>query len=112
MRYEELKTISHEETERALSDGTAGEAARALLSAALHDSDPLWVERKCLGALHDSREEVRAAAITSRGHVARIHHAVTSEVVIPQLLRLKDDPQLGGLAEDALDDILMFTSST
>jgi hypothetical protein len=112
MKYEELERMSHEEVESALSDGTAEQAARALLSVALHDGDRLWVEGKCLGALQDPRGEVRAAAITALGHVARIHRAVPSDAVIPQLMRLKNDPQLGGLVEDTLEDILMFTSST
>lgn len=112
MKYEEVRRVSHEEVESALSDGTAEQAASALLSAALHDGDRLWVERKCLSVLYDSRGEVRAAAITGLGHLARIHHVVTSELVIPQLMRLKDDPEVGGQADDALEDILLFTSST
>jgi hypothetical protein len=79
---------------------------------ALHETDWRWAEQRCLAALGDNRGEVRAAAITGLGHLARVHHVVTADVVIPKLRELQDDPQLGGLAEDALEDITLFTSGS
>lgn len=76
----------------------------------LNDDDWTWAETKCLTALLDKREIVRAAAITSLGHLARIHHKVTKELVVPELETLTSDPQLGGIAEDALEDIFMIAS--
>jgi hypothetical protein len=76
----------------------------------LNESDWPWAEQKCLAALHDQPELVRATAITGLGHLARLHQTITKEVVVPALENLKGDPHLGGIAEDALDDIAMFAS--
>lgn len=110
MKYEELLPISHEHLEQALAGEAPEEAARALLRMALNDRDRQWAERKCLAALRDSREEVRPAAITSLGHLARIHRVITNEAAVQELRKLQDDPKLGGLAEAALEEILLFTS--
>jgi hypothetical protein len=111
MIYENLPCIKPDELDRALAEGTPEEAARALLRMAINDTNWRWAEEKCLLALHDQRDEVKAAAITSLGHLARTHHTLSLEMVVPELQKIKDDPKLGGIVEDALEDILMFTSS-
>jgi hypothetical protein len=110
MKYEVLRSISREELEDALSAGSAAVARRALLRMALHEPDRKWAAQKCLAALRDQRVDVRAAAITSLGHLARIHRCSDLEQVMPALQALKADPELGGIAEDALEDILIFTT--
>jgi hypothetical protein len=108
MKYQNLPPITHELLEKALAGPLPDAAAEALLRMALNEPDWRWAEQVCLVALRDRREEVRAAAITSFGHLARIHHALSTDVVVPRLVELQDDPKLGGLAEDAIEDILMF----
>lgn len=112
MKYEELPPITHDELEQALASKSAEDAAVALLRMALNDPNWAWAEKKCLAALHDGRAPVRAAAVTGLGHLARIHRKVTKEAVIPELQKLKGHPELGGLAEDALEDILIFTAAS
>ena len=111
MKYEDLPPISREELEDSVAFGSEEVASRALLRMALNESDWLWTEEKCLAALEDLRPHVKAAAITSLGHLARIHGIVNRERVVPVLKSLQSDPEVGGIAEDALDDILLFTSS-
>ena len=111
MKYEELSPITREELERAMANGSSEDAAVALLRMALHESDWLWAEGKCLAALHDERIAIQAAAVTGLGHVSRLHRKMTKEIVLPELEKLKDDPELGGVAEDALNDILIFASA-
>ncbi len=110
MEYEELPPITRDRLDEVLRKGSPEEAARGLLRMALNDPDWQWAEQRCLAALHDRREDVRRAAITSFGHLARLHHCLTLQSVIPELRKLKNDPRLGGIAEDALEDILLFTS--
>ena len=112
MKYEELPPITPDQLERALAGESPEHAAVALLRMALNDPNWAWAEEKCLAALHDGREPVRAAAITSLGHLARIHRKVSKETVVPELQKFKGDPELGGLARDALEDILIFTSAS
>lgn len=78
---------------------------------ALHEADLAWAQKKCLDALHDSREAVRAAGIAGLGHLARLHHALISPAITVELKKFRGNPKLSGIAEDALDDILMFASS-
>jgi hypothetical protein len=111
MKYEELTPITREELEHALANESSGGAAVALLRMALHEADWRWAERKCVAVLHDERAAVRAAAVTGLGHVARVHQKVTREIVVPELERLKGDPEFRTLAEDALEDILIFASA-
>ena len=111
MKYEELTPITREELNMALMGSKPDEAARAILRMALHEPDLAWAETKCLAALRDSRPEVKAAAITALGHLARIHHALIHPAVVDELRSLQDDPRFAGLAEDALDDVSMFASS-
>jgi hypothetical protein len=111
MKYEEMQPITHEELSAALRGSKASEAARAILRMALHESDFAWAESECLAALHDSRPEVKAAAITALGHLARIHHALIHPTVVAELRSLQNDPRFAGIAEDALDDVSTFASS-
>jgi hypothetical protein len=111
MIYENLPHIKPDELDESLAKGTPEEAARALLRMAMNETNWRWAQEKCLWALHDWRDEVKAAAITSLGHLARIHHTLSLEIVVPELQKMKGDPKLGGIVEDALEDILMFTSS-
>src|SRR5262249_38352376 len=112
MKYEELPPINLDQLERALAGQSAEDAAVALLRMALNETNWAWAEKKCLDALHDGRAPVRAAAVTGLGHLARIDRKLNKEVVIPELQKLKGHPELGGLAEDALEDILIFTSAS
>lgn len=108
MKYEDVLPISRQELRDALASDSNERAARAIIAAALHDPDWTWAEQQCLVALQDKREEVRAAAIIGLGHIARVHGRSTLSVVIPALKALSSDQHLGGMVEDAIDDILMF----
>lgn len=108
MEYQDLPRLSHAELYAALSSPATERAAAAVISVGLHEPDWRWAEQVCLEALKDAREEVRAAAVTSLGHIARVHGRITALVVIPVLESILTDPALGGVAEDALEDIRLF----
>ena len=111
MQYEDILPISREQLHRALTSESEEHAARAIIAVGLYEPDWRWAEQTCVQALQDSREDVRAAAITSLGHIARIHGRITVARVIPELEGLRSHPTLGGVAEDALEDILRFVKS-
>jgi hypothetical protein len=110
MKYEELPPISRDELRSALASSKSHEAARALLRMALNEPDAAWAERKCKEELGDGRDDVRGAAITCLGHLARIHHTLFDATIVDELRKLQGNPKLGGIVEDALDDILAFAS--
>jgi hypothetical protein len=77
---------------------------------ALHEPDWPWAEDICLSLLSDARKEVRSAALTSLGHLARLHSMLHLEIVVPAVKRLLADPDSRGVAEDTLDDITRFVN--
>ncbi len=105
--YEEPPPITRDRAETAIASSSADEAGHALISVALHERDPTWAENFCLRGLQDPREEVLAAAITGLGHFARLHRKVSPKV-IQALGEFHGDAVVGGLVEDALDDIKIF----
>lgn len=108
MTYEELQPISRMEAERLLSSDDPDTVCRAIVSVALYDNDWPWVEALCIQLAHDPRPQVRGCAVTSIGHLARIHGALHLEEVLPLLEALVADPEIGGRAEDALGDIRSY----
>jgi len=111
VEYESISPISRKELREALNSQSDECAARAIIATALHDPDWTWAEQQCLLALQDKRQEVRAAAIVGLGHIARIHGRSTLSVVLPALETLRSDQDLGGTAEDAIEDILLFVKA-
>ncbi|MEV6287662.1 hypothetical protein [Kribbella sp. NPDC051770] len=91
-------------------EGPNGEqAAQALLDLTHHVEDRDWLQGYLLKLTSTAGDpNLRALATTCLGHVARLDGAVRPNVV-ERLVRLLDDPALGGIAEDALDDIRAFT---
>lgn len=111
MTYEDLPPISFSEAESKLKTASPAEAAAILIRLALHQPARDSVEALLLNALNDPRPEVRAAAITSLGHVARLHRNI-SPASLHALRALRLDPLLAPFAEDALDDVAIFVNTT
>ena len=108
MKYVELPPIARAEVLRRIGAGYPSEIAEGLLRSAQHDPDWKWVQELCLQLLGHKNDDVRRAAITSLGHLARIHSILDLEIVLPRLEVLRSHPTLGGTIEDALDDIRIF----
>jgi hypothetical protein len=79
-----------------------------IIRAAHHVEDWRWVEERALQLLQSADVEVRGAAVTALGHLARIHRRLDLERVVPALAALRNDPALEGRVEDAMDDIRTF----
>lgn len=112
MEYEPLDPISREDCERALASRDPSVVCRALVSSALHDDDWRWVQEQSRRLARDPRPQVRGCAATSIGHLARLHGLLDLDVIVPLLQELLHDPEIGGLAEDALADIRMFVRTS
>ena len=107
MNYNDPKPIERTEAEALFRSGDAAVICDAMVRAVLNDPDPVWAESVCLRFISNSNVEVRGLAATCLGHIARIHGKLDLTKVIPILNRLTKDPEVGGRAEDALDDIRM-----
>jgi hypothetical protein len=106
MIYDNLSPITREEFAAAMGQG--GEAAaRALVQVSLFENDQAWAEEQCLAALASTTPEVRLAAVTSAGHLVRRFGSLQPEIV-SRLHDLRHDGLVGGMAEDALEDLRVF----
>ncbi len=108
LRFEEPLPISKDEAELRLASQDADPVSETLIRIALWEKDWVWAEQKFLKYLRDPHKEVRAAALISIGHLARLHHTLHLEVVLPAIRELLSDADSHGTAQDALDDIACF----
>jgi hypothetical protein len=108
MQYKETLPISPEEAKENLESDDPTRINDALIRLTYHNSDWQWVQDQCLQLLNNSDSVVKGLAVSCLGHLARIHKTIDAAKVLPVLNSLLNDPDLGGRAEDAIDDIEMF----
>jgi hypothetical protein len=108
MKYDQPRLRTRAELDTDLNSGDAATIATALTSAALHESDRAYVEGLIVKFLQHQEPWVRGVAALAAGHVARIHHALSREEIVPLIKTLLEDPRTSGKAQDALDDIRIF----
>lgn len=108
MKYHQISPISREEAEEIFIQGEPNSSCDALLGLTYYDSDWLWVQDKCLELIREADIQVKGCAINCLGHLARIHHRLELDKVVPVLKELSRDEVLRYKAEDALDDIDLF----
>ena len=108
MKYESILPVGKEEAEKAFRSNSPEEIVHALLSVTENAADGEWVEARCLGFLDSPLPDVRNAAITCLGHLARIHRTLNKSKVLAALQQKLADPECAGRAEDAIEDIEMF----
>lgn len=85
--------------------------SEALLYIAHNINDVEWAEKKVMEMANDSNEDISGLALSCLGHIARINGRISKEIVIPFLKEKMNNTNkiLASRAEDALDDINMFT---
>jgi hypothetical protein len=110
-RYEDPPPASREELESAVATGDPAAISRTIIGV-LEDGDPIWLTDRLLDLTRHESTAVRATAITSLGHVARIYGQIDRGLVLSRLRELRSDPLLIGRVDDAVDDIDHFTPST
>jgi hypothetical protein len=107
--YKEILPISRKEAEKVFSAGKGPEVATTLVSLSFHETHWHWVLEKCLEFTAGSDTDLKAVALTCIGHLARIHQDSEFRSFIPILVEMLDDPIVGGVAEDAIEDIDCFS---
>ena len=108
MKYQEVIPINRDQALLIFQEGAENEICEALIQLAFYDPDLEWVQKQCLHYLDDQRGDVRSTALLCIGHLARIHGRLDIDKVLPIVYKLTKDPEIGGRAEDALDDIQVF----
>lgn len=94
-----------------LDSGNPYEISDALLYIAHNINDVEWAEAQFMRAADNLDENISGLALTCLGHLARINGRINKNVVVPFLEKKKNSTNLiiSTRAEDALDDIKMFT---
>lgn len=108
IKFNDVKSIDRDTAENVFNSKNSKEICDALIRITYYDHDYKWVQSKCIRFLDSNDLNVKRLAIICLGHLARIHKQLDKEAVIPLLKKLQNDPNVGGAAEDALDDIESF----
>ena len=110
MRYEDPVAFSKHDAEAAFHSGNEELILEALLGVSWFCPDWQWVQNHCMIFLESPNIKIKSLAITCLGHLARIHGQIDVEFIHSRLSQMLNDPELGGIAEDALGDIKMFAA--
>ena len=108
MRFGQPEHMSREAAITAIHGRDPTRRIDGILSLALYDSDWKEAQDQCLGLLADADPDVVNTAVLGLGHLARLHHRLDLDVVIPALKALQTDPRFAGRVRDALEDIATF----
>lgn len=108
MKYHEVVPISRVEAEAAFAGGISSAICDALIRVTYHDPDWQWVQEWCIALARHPDSAVRGLAANCFGHLARIHHKLELEKVMPVLNELFKDPEVSGRVQDAFDDIEIY----
>jgi hypothetical protein len=83
----------------------------ALLRLSLHGPDFAYAERMALEHASHPDPWVRRNAATAMLHVARLNGSVDLDAVMTTLVKMLDDSEAFGWADDALDSIEIFMNT-
>jgi hypothetical protein len=110
MKYELISELSRCEIEEAIARDDRERLQAAVLSAALHSSDPEWAESICVELARHDHPGIRGNAILGFGHIARLHGRLTERLVKPVIeTALGDsDEYVKSNAISAADDVEFF----
>lgn len=91
-----------------VASGDVPRATEALLSLVNYESDRSWIEGVLLGVIDgDFDLQIRQLAVICLGHVARIHRAISDDVV-SRLKEMQSNPSFSSRANNALEDVGIF----
>lgn len=111
--YEEVADYDRATAIDEIASGDPARICTALLSLAYYDPDWEYLQGLFIAHSEGSDESVRGTALLCLGHLARIHNRLQTALVVPRIIEALNDASdyVKGCAEDALDDVLMFTRS-
>lgn len=97
--------------ENLLNSADPEKVTETLLYIAYNIKDIGWAEEQFMKMAGSSDDDISGLALTCLGHLARINGRVNKNVVIPFLKSKMNSSNsiISSRAEDALDDINMFT---
>jgi hypothetical protein len=112
MKYRKSAPITREQADHIVLLGEPKAICAALFDAINSISDRSWNEKFCLSLLSHFDEEVRAAAITCLGELARLHGKIDLDLVLPafRTIWIREE-KMRGLITDAVDNFNIFAGA-
>jgi hypothetical protein len=108
-KYKQVYPIDKSAAIAAFSSSNIETICNAMVAVALHEADWKWAQDKFLEFLEYDNPQVSGLSAICLGHLARIHRNIDKEKVMASLLSKLNDSKIGGLVEDAINDIEIFT---
>lgn len=109
MVYEDLTPLTRGEGEPLLAQAlSSDERSAVLLRLSLAPDESAWKQRLFGDILRGPDEALHVAAALALGHLARVSGQIDRERALAALLPLVGRPGVGGVAQDAIDDIGIF----
>lgn len=106
-----LKTAN--EIEKALSSNNKDIVINGIMAMVFNLDDVNWISNRLIELSKHNNVEISSLALTCFGHLARLHGNVGNLECVSNLLKnmsknVSKNVSLGGVAEDAMDDIETF----
>ena len=106
--YENPRSIAKEAAEAILLKGNSSEMCSALMSIALYEKDLSQAQDLVFPNFLSTNKDIAQAAITSVGHLARLHGQIDLDRLNFLLERMIYKAELSGNIEDMFNDIEVF----
>lgn len=104
-----LSELSKSDMSSIFKSGNKKNITDLLLYITFNIDDFEWVQEQCIKMIASKDEDISGLAITCIGHIARIYSKISANSLVA-LRKKRNDTQLGGRVQDALDDIETFTA--
>ena len=106
--YVEPTNISKDEFTQTIESGSIESKCDAIVRAAYFISDYDWLVSQFTKLVNDTNHQIRGVTITCIGHIARLYENSDKQQLLKIVEPFLSDSEIGGRAEDAIDDINTF----
>ena len=103
--YKEPSYIDKENYLAAVGSGNSMEICAATINAVHYINDYDWLVNQLALSIVHNETEIRGVTVTCIGHLARLYEDANREALLALLTPLKNDEELSGRVQDAIDDI-------
>lgn len=109
MEYQEVRHLGRQDANAAEMAGDERAWVDAMLGIARYEPDREWAEKYFIARMGEPSFAVRWGAIQALAELVRNGGLIDQTTVLRNLRELLDDPKLGGVAQDTIDDVMMYS---
>lgn len=106
--YVEPTNISKDEFNQTIASGSIESKCDAIVRAAYFIPDYDWLVFQFTKLVNDLNYQIRGVTITCIGHIARLYENSDKQQLLKIFEPFLSDSEIGGRAEDSIDDINTF----